>query len=123
MIIPSADQSLYGKTAGDLMRDDVTILEDGTTVGTFPYVESFTGYSDDAAEQEGHYIWIRLGEEYEGKPITVTNSGNGKTKTVADRDWVIRLKDIKTTVEFKSEETTIIKLSFEGATFEEKGGA
>lgn len=105
------------------MGEDVRVLEDGSVIGTFPYVSGFSGFSQVADEQEGHYIWLKLGDEYEGKLITVHNSGSGKEKTEEDREWVVRIKDKDVTVQFKDDQTPIITLSFAGATLKEKGDA
>ncbi len=111
-----------GKQVSDLMGPDVAIEwtgTKGTVSGNFPEVTEFTGFSENAEEQEGHYFAFELDEQYEGKKVTVIGAHQ---KTAQDRFWVIRLDELyngskKLTV--KQENEVLFTLDFSGATLAE----
>lgn len=123
MTIPAADQSRYGKTVGELMGKDVVILEDGSTVGTFPYVTEYKEFSDNADEQEGHYLALDLGEQYDGQEIGVKRNDQEEPKKETDTQWVLRVPSNEATFEITANDAPVLTLSFKGATLTEKGGA
>lgn len=123
MTIPAADQSRLGKTVGELMGKDVVILEDGSTVGTFPYVTEYKEYSSNTDEQEGHYLALDLGEQYDGQEIGVKRNDQEAPKKETDTQWVLRIPNKETTFEITANDTPVLTLSFKGAAFAEKGGA
>ena len=45
--IPAASQSLYGKSVGDMIENDMEVLENGDVRGTFKYVTGYTGFNTD----------------------------------------------------------------------------
>lgn len=62
---------------------DVEIVGNAVT-GTLPYVTGYTGFSEDAAEQEGNYLALRI-ESY-GDEVTATY--DGATATI-DEDEIL----------------------------------
>lgn len=124
MTVPRGGQSLYGKTAAELMEEDVRVSPEGNVTGTFPYVEKFTGFNEsDPSEQEGNYFWIKLGGDYAGKMKTVkrTSGQQGKENQSTDDDWILRLTDGTDTVfTIKAEGATDLTLTFAGATLKQK---
>lgn len=76
------------------MGEDVSVSWTGTAgkvTGNFPKVTGFTGYSDKAEEQEGHYFCFEVDKQYEGQKVTVIGAHQ---KTAKDRFWVIRLDEL-----------------------------
>ena len=114
--VPAQGQSLgeLGKTAADLISADTTIDYLGNVTGTLRYVDQWTAFSSDAAEQSGHYFPVHIDGAYQGKEITLKGT---KTKTAMDLDWVILVKDEKSVFTFECEGKTILTLRFQGATF------
>ena len=70
-----AGQDLLGKTAGDLVGEDLTVLSDGTVTGTFHHVTGYTGFSSNAEEQSGYYFPFKLGESVSGETMTFKKNG------------------------------------------------
>ena len=61
MEIPAADQSLYGKSVGEMISEDMTVLANGAVMGTFQYVTGYTGFNTDVpAEQDGYFFPFTL---------------------------------------------------------------
>lgn len=105
------------------MGKDVVILEDGSTVGTFPYVTEYEQFSGSKEEQEGHYLVVDLGEQYNDQQIGVKRNDQDAPKKATDTQWVLRIPSKETTFEITANETPVLTLSFKGATFTEKGGS
>lgn len=64
----AADFDLLGKVVGDLQKN-VGVSADNI-VGTLKYVEDYTGFSGDPAEQQGNYIAFKVG--YDGDYTNIT---------------------------------------------------
>ena len=72
--MPAAGQSLYGKSVGEMIADDVKVLEDGSVHGTFHYVTGYTGFNDSKTEeQEGYYFPFTLAKT--GTKMTLKKNG------------------------------------------------
>ena len=113
----------YGKQVSDLQGDDVQIFEDGAVVGTFPFVENFSEFSNTKAEQSGNYFCLKLGSDYDGKKVTVerTSGTGGKKKSANDTEWVLRLTDgTATTYKITADAVPDLTLNFAGATLKSK---
>ena len=65
LTIPSQGSTLYGKKVSSLIGSDVKVYEDGRVEGTFKHVTGYTGFSDNAEEQEGYYFPFRLAKSGE----------------------------------------------------------
>ena len=75
---------LLGKVVGDL-QDDVTITN-RTVSGDLLYVDDYTGFSGDPAEQHGHYLVLHASvPNVDG----VTIKFKGKKETTLDEDGII----------------------------------
>lgn len=98
------------------------ILEDGSVRGTFPYVTSYTEFSGDASEQEGHYLSIDLGEQYSGKQIGMQRNDQEQPKKAVDLQWTLRIPSAETTFSVTADDEPILTLNFKGAKLEQKGG-
>lgn len=107
---------------GELMGKDVVILEDGSTVGTFPYVTEYEQFSGVKDEQEGHYLVVDLGEQYNDQEIGVKRNDQEAPKKKTDTQWVFRIPSNETTFEITANDTPVLTLSFKGATLKQKGG-
>lgn len=85
------EESLYGKTAGDLQED--VVVNDGSIAGTLKYVTGYTGYSGDADEQKGNFLAISV-----DVPVGATayvQKGNGPKVEITDGFVVARITDKK----------------------------
>lgn len=83
-----------GVNISDIMENDVKVNWNGTNgnvIGTFPYKSEFESFSTKPEEKSGHYFALELGDEYEGKPITVKGM---QEKTAVDRKWVLRIDGV-----------------------------
>ena len=83
---------LFGKTVNDL-QTGVTIGEDSIT-GTLLYVDDYTGFSSNPAEQSGNYLVIHC-EVNDSTPITVevVNGTHGPVTLDPDGIAVLRIAD------------------------------
>lgn len=87
-----AGQDLLGKTAGDLVGEDLKVLNDGTVTGTFHHVTGYTGFSSNAEEQSGYYFPFKLGSSVSGETMTFKKNGvPTKTDIPFDADIVFRV--------------------------------
>lgn len=87
-----AGQDLLGKTAGDLVGEDLKVLNDGTVTGTFHYVTGYTGFSSNEEEQSGYYFPFKLGSSVSGETMTFKKNGvPTKTDIPFDADIVFRV--------------------------------
>lgn len=110
-----------GKQASELIDGNVSISwtgVKGAVTGNIKHVDDYsTFFGQD--EKEGYFFPLELDASYKDKPISVQRK-NGKKKTVADTEWVLRLTDEKNTIyTIESEGTTIAELNFSSATFHE----
>ena len=91
----AAATDLLGKYVSDL-QSDIEFGEYGVT-GTLKYVTGYTGFSGDAAEQEGNYIALHF--EVEDEPTAVikvrhTKGGHLDWGTLdPDGLYILRLED------------------------------
>lgn len=105
------------------MGGDVHVMSNGDVIGTFPHVKEFTGFSGIADEQSGNYLYLKLGEKYSGKQITVqrVSGQKGKAVTSEDLEWVLRLTDGNETVyEITADEMEKLTLNFTKATIKQE---
>lgn len=93
---------LLGKVVGDL-QDDVTITN-RTVSGDLLYVDDYTGFSGDPAEQHGHYLALHASvPNVDG----VTIKFKGKKETTLDSDGIIIIivDDPNRTISFTASKT------------------
>ena len=85
---------LLGKVASDL-QEDVAIADNKVT-GTSGYVEGYTGFSSNPAQQEGNYLALHFEDELShAAKLTVELVGGTSGETTLDSDGicVFRLND------------------------------
>lgn len=75
---------LFGKVASDLQEN--VAVNFGSIVGTLKHVTGYTGFSDNPAQQEGHYLVLHV-EPVTGMTTTVTVT----QPSVLDSDGIIVL--------------------------------
>ena len=75
---------LFGKVASDLQEN--VAVNFGSIVGTLKHVTGYTGFSDNPAQQEGHYLVLHV-EPVAGMTTTVTVT----QPSVLDSDGIIVL--------------------------------
>ena len=87
-----SSENLFGKVVTDL-QDEVTVSGD-TISGTLLYVDDYTGFSGDPAEQSGHYLVVKC-EADEGDTIVLDLIGGTHGPVTLDSDGicVIRITD------------------------------
>ena len=114
--VPAQKQTLsdLGKSVSDLISPDTSIDFLGAVTGTLKYISGWEAFSDNHGEQNGHFFPVHIDDQYKGKEITCKGV---TTKTANDLDWVLLVKDRTSTFTFECEEKTILKLSFQDATF------
>lgn len=113
-----AGQDLLGKTAGDLVGEDLTVLSDGTVTGTFHHVTGYTGFSSNAEEQSGYYFPFKLGESVSGETMTFKKNGvPTKTDIPFDPDIVFRVT-AGDTFAVEVDGAPVVTFRFAKATFE-----
>lgn len=90
---------MLGKVVSDL-QSDLEVGED-TITGTLKYVDDYTGFSGDVAEQSGNYICLHA-TAIDGATITVKLIGGAhdETKTL-DSDGLILARITSTTQKIK----------------------
>lgn len=96
---------LLGKVASDLMTN-VEIV-DGKATGTLNYVDDYTGFSGDPAEQVGNYIVLKASTE-EGSTTTAELIGGVHGPVTLDDDGILvaRITDSVTAVKFTTTKGT-----------------
>lgn len=98
--------------------------ENGKIVGTLKYVDDYTGFSGDPAEQVGNYLALKVSAE-EGATVTVELVGgtSGPKELDEDMNFVTRItsttQEIKVT-ETLSEQTVEETLNLGGLILEEE---
>lgn len=88
---------MLGKYVGDL-QDDVSI-QDGVISGTLNYVDNYTGFSSNIAEQSGNYLVLKADTGNPDDIITVELIGGtvGHPVTLdADRNIVLKIANTST---------------------------
>lgn len=75
---------LFGKVASDLQEN--VAVNFGSIVGTLKHVTGYTGFSDNPAQQEGHYLVLHV-EPVAGMTTTVTVT----QPSILDSDGIIVL--------------------------------
>lgn len=114
--VPAQEQTLgdLGKSVKDLISPDTAIDFTGAVTGTLNYVQNWTEFNSDPAEQNGNYFPVHIDDRYSGKAITCKGE---KTKTANDLDWVLFVKGKDSKFTFECEGKTILTLTFKNATF------
>lgn len=79
----SPSTTVLGKLVGDLQED--VLVHDKFIEGTLPYVDDFTGYSGDPAEQKGHFLVLKF-TATEGATTTVELTGGPRGPVELDSD-------------------------------------
>lgn len=105
-----------GKQVSELVGDDLKVYESGAVTGTFHYVTNYTEFSDSPDEQSGYYFPFHLTKT--GTKMTFKKNGSPtKEDILFDADIVFRVtKD--DTFEVLVDDSSVVKFSFTGATFE-----
>ena len=98
---------LFGKVASDLQEN--VAVNFGSIVGTLKHVTGYTGFSDNPAQQEGHYLVLHV-EPVAGMTTTVTVT----QPSVLDSDGIIVLLIADTS------QTVTVTLSKDGEVVETK---
>ena len=89
-----AGVELLGKTLAEL-QSEVEVSDEGVISGTLLYVDDFTGFSGDPAEQVGNYLTLHIDTDVAGAKITVTliNGVHGPVVLDNDRTLISRITD------------------------------
>lgn len=119
MTIPAAGQSLYGKSVGEMIGNDVKVMEDGKVEGTFHYVTGYTGFnSSEVSEQEGYYLPFALTAP--GEKMSFKKNGRYVKKDIAwEANNVFRVA-AGDKFEVMVDGSTVVTFTFAGAVFEPK---
>ena len=119
MTVPAASQSLYGKSVGEMIGNDVKVMEDGKVVGTFHYVSGYTGFnSTEAGEQEGYYFPFTLAKA--GEKMSFKKNGRYTKKDITwEADNVFRVS-AGDKFEVMVDGSVIVTFTFSTAIFEPK---
>jgi hypothetical protein len=120
MTIPAAGQDMYGKTVGDLVGNDIKVMEDGSVIGTFHYVTGYTGFNNSkASEQEGYYFPFTLTKS--GEKMTFKKNGKAtKTDIAFEANNVFRVTS-SDKFEVIVDGSSVVTFTFKNALFESKG--
>lgn len=99
-----------------MVGDDLAVKDDGSVTGTFHYVSDYTEFSSISEEQSGYYFPFHLTKT--GTKMTFKKNGSPtKEDILFDADIVFRVtKD--DTFEVLVDDSSVVKFSFTGATFE-----
>lgn len=111
-----ASQTLLGKTVGEMVGDNLIVLNDGSVQGTFHYVTGYEEFSDVPGEDSGYYFPFHLTQT--GTNMTFKKNGIPTKEGIAfDPDIVFRVsKD--DTFEVLVDDESVITFNFVGAVFE-----
>ena len=117
MTIPAAGQSLYGKSVGDMIGNDVKVEASGKVKGTFHYVTGYTGFNEgNAEEQKGYFFPFKLAKK--GTKMTIKKNGEETKKDIAwEADNVLRVTATDT-FEIIVDGASVVKFTFAEAIFE-----
>lgn len=119
--VPSQDTQQFAgltRTISDLVGEDIHIDEEGAVTGTLHYVDTWTDFSTNEAENKGHFMPVKLDVRYDGKPVTVKRDGALRS-TAEDLEWILYVPSKDTKFTFEVDGKLILTLTFTGATFEE----
>lgn len=122
LVIPAQSQSLLGKKISELISAETCVLKDGSVAGTLHNVSGYEDFSDDPAEQSGHYLPITFGSGYSGKQITIKGRTDGDRTVTLDEDLTLVLRKENLTgdtAEIESEGEPVVTLDFSTAVLEE----
>lgn len=86
-IDPATD--LLGKTVGDLQSGVIVDNYNKTISGTLAYVDNYTGFSGDPAEQHGNYLAVHFATEAEGATISIRLIGGQDRVVTLDPDGLL----------------------------------
>lgn len=86
-IDPATD--LLGKTVGDLQSGVIVDNYNKTISGTLAYVDDYTGFSGDPAEQHGNYLAVHFATEAEGATISIRLIGGQDRVVTLDPDGLL----------------------------------
>lgn len=105
-----------GKQVSELVGDDLAVKADGAVIGTFHYVSDYTEFSSETSEQSGYYFPFHLTKT--GSKMTFKKNGSPTKQNITfDADIIFRVtKD--DTFEVLVDDSSVVKFSFTGATFE-----
>lgn len=109
--------NLGGKSASDMIGDDIAVEFDGLTgkvTGKVKHLTDFKGFGSN--DPDGHFFPVTLDDSYKGKDITVISATRAKTER--DHEWILKI-DKNKVFTFKADGETILVLDFTGATLEE----
>ena len=105
-----------GKQVSELVGDDLKVYESGAVTGTFHYVTNYTEFSDDPDEQSGYYFPFHLTKT--GSKMTFKKNGSPTKQNIPfDADIIFRVIE-DDTFEVLVDDSSVVKFSFTGATFE-----
>lgn len=110
-----------GKQVSELVGDDLKVYANGAVTGTFHYVTNYTEFSGAPEEQRGYYFPFHLTKT--GAKMTFKKNGSPTKENIPfDADIVFRVsKD--DTFEVLVDDSSVVKFTFTGATFEPQGKA
>ena len=94
-VAASTSEDLLGKTAAELQEN--IVVGASAISGTLKYVDDYTGFSGDPAEQVGHYLALYITADAVGSVITVEliNGNVGHPVTLdADGQIVMRISNV-----------------------------
>lgn len=122
LTVPHGGQGVYGgKTADELIGDDVKVSPDGEVTGTLKYVEGYTGFSTAAEEQEGNFFPFTLARK--GSEMTFIKNDSTKKENISwEADNVFRVTAPTDTFEVQVDGEKVVKLTFDKATLNKKQG-
>ena len=98
----TGNEDLFGKSAEDL-QTDVAVGRSAVT-GTLNHIDDYTGFSSNAAEQEGHYLVLHAeaDESVENPIITAEVIGGDHGPVTLDNDGILvtRIKNVAQKIKF-----------------------
>ena len=115
--VPTALTNGLGKSVEELIDGEAKITADGTVLATLKNVSGYTGFSDNSAEQKGHYFPVKLDDQYQGKTISCQRNSD-PAREASDLEWILRVPSNATKFTFKADGEPILTLNFEKATLE-----
>ena len=114
-LFPSS-QTLLGKQVSELVGDDLKVYKSGAVTGTFHHVTNYTEFSSAPEEQRGYYFPFHLTKT--GSKMTFKKNGSPTKQNIPfDADIIFRVTE-DDTFEVLVDDSSVVKFSFSGATFE-----
>lgn len=118
-ILPSR-QSMLGKSVGEMIGSDVQVRADGSVIGTFHYVQGYTGFNGtNTGNQEGHFFPFRLRQKSLDNKMTLIGPNTNK-EVDYDPDIIFKITNASSKLTVKLDGVPYITLSFRNAKFEPK---